>query len=195
MRAAPALHRLGERLAHHHDRVVGHDEGELAVGGPLVELGGSREQPLRGRANRLDLLRELLAERREHVLAVLADQQLVAEVPPQPRQRRAGGGLSHAKPLRRARDATLPDKLAQRDKQVEVQVREVGDGPHSPPIQRPPRTAGNVNSPPRRRRPLVPCPQQTGQKSTRASPADSVTCSLGGRDHNVTKVHTSPRDA
>ena len=38
-----------------------------------------REQPLRGGADRLDLLGELLAERREHVLAVLADQQLVAE--------------------------------------------------------------------------------------------------------------------
>ena len=42
---------------------------------------------------------------------------------------------------RRARDATLPDKLAQRDKQVEVQVREVGDGRHLLLIQRPPRTA------------------------------------------------------
>jgi lauroyl/myristoyl acyltransferase len=30
----------------------------------------------------LDLLRQLLAERRQHVLAVLPDEQFVAEVPP-----------------------------------------------------------------------------------------------------------------
>ena len=105
---------------------------------------GRREEPLGGRADRLDLLGELLAERREHVLAVLADQQLVAEVPPQPGQRRARGGLGDAEPLRGARDAALPDQLAQSDEQVQVEVGKVRDGPHSAPIQRPPRPAGKV---------------------------------------------------
>ena len=45
---------------------------------------GISEQPLGGRADRLNLPGELLAERREHVLAVLTDQQVIAEVPPQP---------------------------------------------------------------------------------------------------------------
>ncbi len=81
---------------------------------------------------------ELLAERREHVLAVLADQQLIAEVPPQPGQRRARGGLGDAEPLRGAGDAALPDQLAQRDEQVQVEVGQVGDRPHDPPIRCPP---------------------------------------------------------
>ena len=130
-----------ERLADHHDRVVGHDEGELAFRGRRVERGRRREQPLGGRADRLNLPGELLAERREHVLAVLADQQVIAEVPPQPGQRRARRRLRHPEPLRRPGNAALPDQLAQCHEQVQVQVGQVCDGPHNPPIKRPPHPA------------------------------------------------------
>ena len=92
-------------------------------------------------ADRLDLLGQLLAERRQRVLAVLADQQLVAEVAAQPGQRRARGGLGHPEPLGGARDAPLPRQFAQRDEQVQVEVGEMGDRPHDSTIKRPPPAA------------------------------------------------------
>ena len=97
-----SLQRVRERLAHHHDRVVGHDQGELTVGGRRVEVGGGGEEPLGRAADRLDLLGQLLAERRQRVLAVLADQQLIAEVATQPRQGRARGRWSPRAAARRA---------------------------------------------------------------------------------------------
>ena len=99
------------------------------------------------RADRLDLLGQLLAERRQRVLAVLADQQLVAEVPAQPGQRRARGRLGHPEPLRGARDAALPRQFAQRDEQVQVKVGEVGDRPHDSTIKRPPPVARKMQTP------------------------------------------------
>ena len=138
------LHRVGQRLAQYGDRVIGHDQGELAVGGRRVEVGRRREEPLGGRADRLDLLGELLPERGQHVLAVLTDQQLVAEVPAQPGQRRAGGRLRHPEPLRGPGDAALPDQLAQRHEQVQVKVGQVGDGAHNLPIKRPARPGGKI---------------------------------------------------
>jgi hypothetical protein len=78
-----------------------------------VRAGG--EQPFRGGAHRLHLPGELLPERGQHVLAMLADEDLVAEVPSQPRQGGARRGLSHAQPLRGTRDAAFPHELPQRD--------------------------------------------------------------------------------
>jgi len=70
---------------------------------------------------------------------VLANQQVIAEVPAQPGQRGARRGLGHAEPLRRARDATLPDQFPQRDEQVQVEISQVSDGArHGALIQRPP---------------------------------------------------------
>jgi uncharacterized protein (DUF3084 family) len=80
---------------------------------------------------------QLLAERRQRVLAVLADQQLVAEVPAQPGQRRARGRLGYPEPLGGARDAPLPRQFAQRDEQVQVKVGEMGDRPNDSTIKRP----------------------------------------------------------
>jgi hypothetical protein len=141
-----------QRLAHHHDHVVRHDQRELAVRGGRVEVGRRGEQPLGGRADRLDLLGQLLAQRRQHVLSVLADEQLIAEVPAQPGQRRARGRLGHAEPLRGPGHAALPDQLTQRDEQVQIKIGQVGDGAHSPSIQRSRPRSG----PPPRRSPLRP---------------------------------------
>jgi hypothetical protein len=50
------------------------------------------------------------------------------EVPPQPRQRSARRRLCDAKALGGPRDVALAEQFAQGHKQVQVKVRQVGDG-------------------------------------------------------------------
>jgi hypothetical protein len=118
---------LGQGLPHDHDRVVGHDQGELAFRGGRLEIRGGREQPFRGIADRAHLFGQLRAERGQRVLAPVPGQQLVAEVPAEPGQRGARRGLGHAEPFGGARHAALAQQLAQRHEQVQVEIGQVSE--------------------------------------------------------------------
>ena len=119
---------LGQGLPHDHDRVVGHDQGELAFGAGRVEIRAGREEPFRGGADRVGLFGQLGAERGQRVLAPVPDQQLVTEVPAEPGQRGARRGLGHAEPFGGARHAALAQQLAQRHEQVQVEIGQVSNG-------------------------------------------------------------------
>ncbi len=119
---------LGQRLPHDHDRVIGHDQGELTFRAGRVEIGAGREQAFRGGADRVDLFGQLGGERGQRVLAPVPDQEFVTEMPAKPGQRGARRGLGHAEPLRGARHAALAQQLAQRHEQVQVEIGQVSNG-------------------------------------------------------------------
>jgi hypothetical protein len=125
---------LGQGLPHDHDRVIGHDQGELAFGTGRVEVRAGREEPFRGGADRIDLFGQLGAERGQRVLAPVPDQQLVTEMPAQPGQRGARRGLGHAEPFGRTRHAALAQQLAERHEQVQVEIGQVSGTRHGATI-------------------------------------------------------------
>ena len=78
-------------------------------------------------ADRVHLLAKLGAERGQRVLPPVPDQQLVGEVPAQPGQRGARGGLGDAEPLGGPGDAALPDQLTQGHEQIQVDIGQVSE--------------------------------------------------------------------
>jgi hypothetical protein len=120
--------KLREHLAHDPDRVVGHHQGELAFRRGRVEMGARGEHPVGRGADDLDLLGQVRRQRRQRVPALVPHQQLVAEVPAQPGQRRARRRLGDPQPFRRAGDVSLAEQLPQRDEEVQVKAGQLGGG-------------------------------------------------------------------
>ncbi len=123
-----------ERRAEDARGVVGDEQRELAGGGRGVEVRGDREHPFDPRDRALRPVDEAHRERGQLVAVADPHEQLVTEVAPQPGQRRADGGLGQAEGRRRPRDVAFGQQRAQREQQVQVEVRQApregrGGGP------------------------------------------------------------------
>ncbi|GAA0280071.1 hypothetical protein GCM10010302_17280 [Streptomyces polychromogenes] len=102
--------------------VVGDVEGELPLGGCGVEVGFGGEEPVGELQDAAGLFLQLLSEGGEAVAVALAYEQVIAEVPTQAREHRAGRRLADPDPLGRAADVPLLEQGLQGDEQVEIRT-------------------------------------------------------------------------
>ena len=120
----PLAQPLQQRGVDDRQGVVAHRQPEDSVTRPglegHVDLQRSAHQPQR----LLHLGQQLPRERGELELSPVAHEQLVAEVPPQARQRPAHRRLAHLQPLARPGDVAFLEQYPKGDQQVEVRTTE-----------------------------------------------------------------------
>ena len=122
-----------QQPAQREDRLRRDRDREAAAAGGRVEPGGHGERPLHLAERVLHRGQQGRGHRGEPVLASRPDEELIAEVLPQPGEGTAHRRLAEAEPLPRPRDVPVLKQGAKYSQKVEVNANRAGHGCPFPP--------------------------------------------------------------